>query len=73
MASALLDQGKAYRSECPGKRLKLRSEPDNPYDPNAVSVWCGGTKIGFVPRVRNQGRRRMTIPMHAMMTTGQST
>ena len=37
----------------PGKKLVLKGEPDNPYDPNAVSVWCGSTKIGFVPRSRN--------------------
>ena len=37
----------------PGKKLKLRSEPDNPYDPNAIAVYCGKTKIGFVPRARN--------------------
>ena len=37
----------------PGKKLVLKSEPDNPYDPNAVSVWCGSTKIGFVPRACN--------------------
>ena len=59
MASALLDQGKAYRSERPGKRLKLRGKPDNPYDPNAVSMWCGKVKIGFVPRSRNQELAKM--------------
>ena len=37
----------------PGKKLKLRPEPDNPYDPNAVAVLCGKTKIGYVPRAKN--------------------
>ena len=37
----------------PGKKLKLRLEPDNPYDPNAVAVLCGKTKIGYVPRAEN--------------------
>ena len=48
----------------PGKKLKLRSEPDNPYDPNAVSVWCGRTKIGFVPRARNQELAKMLFFGH---------
>ena len=43
----------------PGKRLKLKSEPDNPYDPNAISVWCGKTKIGFVPRAKNAELAKM--------------
>lgn len=43
----------------PGKKLKLRSEPDNPYDPNAVSVWCGKTKIGFVPKSKNEDLSKM--------------
>lgn len=37
----------------PGKRLRLVAEPDNPYDPQAVAVWCGKTKIGFVPATKN--------------------
>ena len=48
----------------PGKKLKLRSEPDNPYDPNAVSVWCGKVKIGFVPRARNQELAKMLFFGH---------
>ena len=37
----------------PGVNLKLKAEFDNPYDPNAVSVYLKGTKIGFVPRKCN--------------------
>lgn len=37
----------------PGKKLKLQGEPDNPYDPNAIAVYCGKTKIGFVPMAMN--------------------
>ena len=48
----------------PGKRLKLRSEPDNPYDPNAVSVWCGKVGIGFVPRSRNAELAKMLFFGH---------
>lgn len=37
----------------PGAKLRLVAEPDNPYDPNAVAVYKGKTKIGYVPRVHN--------------------
>ncbi len=37
----------------PGTKLRLVSEPDNPYDPNAVAVYYKKTKIGFVPRRLN--------------------
>ncbi|MDO4539071.1 MAG: HIRAN domain-containing protein, partial [Coriobacteriales bacterium] len=37
----------------PGKRLKLVAEPDNPYDPKAVAVLCGKSKIGYVPAAYN--------------------
>ena len=37
----------------PGTKLHLVPEPDNPYDPNAVALYKGKTKIGFVPRDRN--------------------
>lgn len=37
----------------PGKKLKLQGEPDNPYYPNAIAVYCGKTKIGFVPMAKN--------------------
>ncbi len=37
----------------PGKELRLAAEPENPHDPNAVAVYCGKTKIGFVPARHN--------------------
>lgn len=37
----------------PGDKLKLVAEPDNPYDPNAVAVMYGQTKIGYVPSSLN--------------------
>ena len=37
----------------PGAKLRLVPEPDNPYDPCAVALYKGKTKIGFVPRDRN--------------------
>ena len=36
-----------------GSKLKLKAEPDNPYDPHAVAVYFHKTKIGFVPRSGN--------------------
>ena len=37
----------------PGKKLKLRPEPDNPHDPDAVALYRGKTKLGYVPRGEN--------------------
>lgn len=37
----------------PGKELRLEPEFDNPYDPNALAVFCGDTKIGYVPAKLN--------------------
>ena len=36
-----------------GDALELAREPDNPYDPNAVSVSWRGHKLGYVPRREN--------------------
>lgn len=37
----------------PGAKLRMVPEADNPYDPNAVALYKGKTKIGYVPRDRN--------------------
>ena len=37
----------------PGAKLRLVPEPDNPYDPCAIALYKGKTKIGFVPRNHN--------------------
>jgi hypothetical protein len=35
----------------PGRRLRLRAEPENPHDPNAVAVLTeDGLALGYVPR-----------------------
>ena len=36
-----------------GERLRLVAEPGNPYDSNAVAVWRGSVKLGYVPRAAN--------------------
>ncbi len=36
-----------------GTVIQLVSEPENPYDPNAIAVYFGQTKLGYVPRARN--------------------
>jgi hypothetical protein len=36
-----------------GDELELRREPDNPHDPNAVSVAWRGRKLGYLPRREN--------------------
>jgi hypothetical protein len=33
--------------------LKAVYEPENRYDPNAIALYFGETKIGFVPREHN--------------------
>jgi len=30
-------------------RVEALSEPDNPVDPNAISLWFKGEKIGYIP------------------------
>ena len=37
----------------PGTKVKLKSEHDNPHDPNAVSVYYKKTKLGYIPRAKN--------------------
>jgi hypothetical protein len=36
-----------------GDALELRREPDNPHDPNAVSVSWRGRRLGYLPRREN--------------------
>lgn len=37
----------------PAAPVALVSEPDNPYDPEAVAVYFGETKLGYVPKAHN--------------------
>jgi len=37
----------------PGTHVILKSEPENPYDPNAVSIYYNETKLGYIPRAKN--------------------
>ena len=37
----------------PGTPVVLKSEPENPYDPNAVSIYYDDTKLGYVPKEKN--------------------
>ncbi len=36
-----------------GTALELVAEPDNPYDPQAVALYFGATKLGYVPADQN--------------------
>ena len=36
-----------------GDRLELVPEPDNPHDPEAVAIYRGSAKLGFVPQEEN--------------------
>jgi len=47
----LLDM-QSHRMAIPGTMwLTLQREPDNEYDPNAISVWWDGHKIGHLNKV----------------------
>ena len=37
-----------------GMPLQLNREPHNQYDKNAVEVWTGDAKLGYVPRSENR-------------------
>ncbi len=36
-----------------GDKVELVCEPDNPYDPQAIAIYYGEYKIGYVPRDKN--------------------
>jgi len=38
----------------PGTLVNLKSEPENPYDPNAISIYYGETKLGYIPKNSNR-------------------
>ena len=37
-----------------GMPLQLNREPHNEYDKNAVEIWTGDAKLGYVPRSNNK-------------------
>ena len=37
-----------------GMPLQLNREPHNEYDKNAIEVWTGDAKLGYVPRSNNK-------------------
>ena len=36
-----------------GDKVKLVREPHNGYDKNAIAIFVGGRKIGFIPKEKN--------------------
>lgn len=42
-----------------GAPLSLVREPENRYDRDAVAVYCGGDKLGFVPQLENRALAQM--------------
>jgi hypothetical protein len=42
-----------------GMPLQLNREPHNNYDKNAVEVWTGDAKLGYVPRSENKTIARL--------------
>ena len=37
-----------------GSRLVLSCERDNPYDPEAVALYFGNAKLGYIPKSKNK-------------------
>ena len=42
-----------------GMPLKLNREPHNRYDHNAIEIWSGDAKLGYVPRSGNKPIARL--------------
>lgn len=56
--------GRVLASLAPGQTLRLRREPENPYDANAIAVHdSDGLKLGYLPRSAN-------APVAALMDSG---
>lgn len=59
---------KVWKDLSVGDALELVREPDNPYDPRAVRVDWRGHKLGYVPRLDNEGVSRQLdfgVPLKA--------
>ena len=39
----------------PGVTVTLVREPENKFDKNAIAVWSGGKRIGYIPSKQNAG------------------
>jgi hypothetical protein len=37
-----------------GTLLTMKAEPENKYDPNAVAIYYGDKKLGFIPKEENK-------------------
>ena len=44
-----------WRSLKTGQELKLKREPQNPYDEKAIEIYWKTQKLGYIPRVDNEG------------------
>jgi HIRAN domain len=53
----------------PGNEVVLRSEPDNPFDPNAIGVWnaSGTVQVGYLPAVIAHDLPRLSEERHGLM------
>ncbi|TFG18531.1 MAG: hypothetical protein EU530_09060 [Promethearchaeota archaeon] len=46
--------GKTIHKKTAKTKLELVPEPENPYDSNAVGVYCNGVQVGYIPRTQNK-------------------
>ncbi len=44
-----------------GAELQMKAEPDNRYDPHAVSLWLGDKQLGYIPRGQNKEISRLLV------------
>lgn len=49
----------------PGANLRLVPEPENPYDPEAVAIYFGDAKLGYIPASENSTVSLMCFYGHA--------
>jgi hypothetical protein len=52
----------------PGAPLRLHREPTNPHDPNAIAIYWGEHKLGYIPRRENKtlaGMLDQGVPLDA--------
>ncbi|NPA46945.1 MAG: hiran domain protein [Chlorobi bacterium] len=56
---AYYDYQKVKTQLHPGDKLILKREPENPYDADAIAVYFGKHKLGYLPAVENAVMARM--------------
>lgn len=48
-----------------GQKLRLKMEPDNPIDPNAIAIYRKDIKLGYIPHDQNAAISQLMFFGHA--------